>query len=95
MIRNTRPGIAYRPDEKTVLAVDAYNLFPEEDGSTDWSFGLERKIGTHLRLRVGNYHQTWTYGLGIKVHKNLELNFAQLAGPNLAYTTLIGVQGAF
>lgn len=95
MIRNTRPGIAYRPDDKTILAVDAYNLFPEEDDSTAWSFGLERKIGTHLRLRAGNYHQTWTYGLGIKVHKHLELNVAQLSGPNLGYTTLIGVQGSF
>ena len=95
MVRNTRPGIAYRPDNRTVLAIDAYNFFPEEGDTTDWSFGIEHRVGTNLFLRVGNYHQTWTYGIGLKLNRDLELNFAQLAGPNLGDTTLIGLQAKF
>ena len=95
MIRNVRPGIAYRPDNRTVLALDAYNAIPDADDKTDWSYGMERRIGSHLRVRLGNYHKTWTYGLGVKVGKNLEFNVAQLAGSDLGYTTLIGVQGNF
>jgi hypothetical protein len=95
MIRNVRPGIAYRPDDRTVLAMDAYNAIPDADDHTEWSFGAERRIGSHLRVRVGNYHKTWTYGFGVKVSKNLEFNVAHLAGPDLGYTTLIGLQGSF
>ena len=95
MIRNVRPGIAYRPDDRTVLAMDAYNAVPDAGDHTEWSFGAERRIGSHLRVRVGNYHKTWTYGLGVKVSKNLEFNVAHLAGPDLGYTTLIGLQGSF
>lgn len=95
MIRNVRPGIAYRPDDRTVLAMDAYNAVPDAGDHTEWSFGAERRIGSHLRVRVGNYHKTWTYGLGVKVNKNLEFNVAHLAGPDLGYTTLIGLQGSF
>ncbi|HWR31105.1 MAG TPA: hypothetical protein VN631_14860 [Negativicutes bacterium] len=83
MVRNTRPGIAYRPDARTVLAIDAYNLVPGEGDTTEWSYGVERRIGSHVRIRTGFYHKTWTYGLGVKVTKNLEINVAQLAGEDL------------
>jgi hypothetical protein len=95
MVRNTRPGIAYRPDDRTVIALDAYNLFPEEGDATDWSYGVERRVGSHLRLRAGVYHKTLTYGVGVKVAKNLEFNIAHLAGADLGDTTLIGLQGSF
>lgn len=95
MVRNVRPGIAYRPDGRTILAMDAYNAVPDAGDNTEWSFGIERRIGSHLRVRVGNYHKTWTYGVGVRVSKNLELNVARLAGPDLGYTTLIGLQGNF
>ncbi len=95
MVRNVRPGIAYRPDNRTVLALDAYNAVPDAEDTMEWSYGMERRIGSHLRVRLGNYHKTWTYGLGVKVGKNLEFNVAQLAGDNLGNTTLIGVQGNF
>lgn len=82
MIRNVRPGIAYRPDDRTVLAMDAYNAVPDAGDHTEWSVGAECCIGSHLRVRIGNYHKTWTYGLGVKVNKNMELNVAHLAGPD-------------
>jgi len=69
MVRNTRPGIAYRPDARTVLAIDAYNLVPGEGDTTEWSYGVERRIGSHVRIRTGFYH-IWPGGEGDEKSRN-------------------------
>lgn len=94
MERNYRPGVAYRPDNKTIIAFDAYNAKPSEGSETEYSIGIEHKISKEVRARIGNYHGAMTYGAGVKLDKNIEFNVAYLAG-NLGGTTLIGLQAKY
>jgi hypothetical protein len=70
-IRNLRPGVAFRPDDDTVIAVDMYDALAETKdypGSVaqDIRVGLERWfdlppespkwIGERLAIRLGGYH---------------------------------------
>ncbi len=94
MERNYRPGIAYRPDNKTIIAFDAYDVKPSEGSKTEYSIGVEHKISNEVCARIGNYHGAMTYGAGVKIDKNIELNVAYLSG-NLGGTTLIGLQAKY
>jgi len=94
MIRNYRPGVAYRPDNKTIIGFDAYNVMPSEGAETEYSVGVEHKISNEVRARIGNYHGAMTYGAGIKLDKNIEFNVAYLSG-KLGGTTLIGLQAKY
>lgn len=70
-IKNLRPGIAFRPDDKTVIAVDMYDAAGETKNETDsvaydLRVGIERWfdlpqevpewIGDKIALRAGGYH---------------------------------------
>ena len=94
MERNYRPGIAYRPDNKTIIAADVYNAKPTEGSETEYSIGVEHKLSNAVRARIGNYHGAMTYGAGVKIDKNIELNMAYLSG-KLGGTTLIGLQAKY
>lgn len=94
MERNYRPGVAYRPDKKTIIGFDAYNVMPSEGSETEYSVGVEHKISNGVRARIGNYHGLMTYGAGIKIDKNVEFNVAYLSG-KLGGTTLIGLQAKY
>ncbi|MGE5584669.1 MAG: hypothetical protein ACM309_03885 [Bacillota bacterium] len=59
---NVRPGFAYRPDSRTVIAVDLYDLGalvsgPPEAGSSTFAVraGVERRVSGHLAARLGYY----------------------------------------
>lgn len=78
-IKNLRPGIAYRPDDKTVIALDMYDATGETDGTTidvsqDLRFGIERWLTENFVLRAGAYHfnsdtdamKAVTFGAGLK-----------------------------
>ncbi len=94
MVRNYRPGVAYRPDNKTIIAFDAYDVKPSDGDKTEYSIGVEHKISNAVRARIGNYHGAMTYGAGVKIDKNIEFNVAYLSG-NLGGTTLIGLQAKY
>ena len=94
MERNYRPGVAYRPDKKTIIAFDAYDAKPSDGSKTEYSIGVEHKLSNEVRARIGNYHGAMTYGAGIKMDKNIEFNVAYLSG-NLGGTTLIGLQAKY
>lgn len=70
-VKNLRPGIAFRPDDNTVIAVDMYDAGGETEDSAvsvaqDLRVGLERWfdlpaetprwIGERLAVRAGGYH---------------------------------------
>ncbi|WP_346354054.1 hypothetical protein [Azotosporobacter soli] len=91
---NWRPAVAYRPDKKTILAFDVYNATEEFSSKREYSIGVEHKLNDNLALRVGNYHGSMTYGAGVNVDKNVQLNVAYLAG-DLGGTTMLGMQTKF
>lgn len=92
MTRNWRPGFAYRPNDRTIIAFDVYDATNEYE--RDYCMGIEYKIDKNLTARIGNYQGAMTYGVGAKLDKNFEINYAFLAG-NLANTSLIGLQTKF
>lgn len=92
MIRNYRPGIAYHPDEKTVIAADIYDITDELERT--YSIGAEYNATDKIALRVGSYHGNFTYGIGVNVDKTTEINFAHL-GRDLGDTNMIGIQTKF
>ncbi len=78
-IRNLRPGIAIRPDDDTVIAIDMYDALGERrehpgDVSGFLCIGLERWIG-NFAVRAGAYlvnpdtwkPQKYTFGLGSRI----------------------------
>lgn len=59
---NVRPGIAYRPDPTTIIAVDLYDLGaltsgPPEEASGTFAVraGVERRVSGRLAARLGYY----------------------------------------
>ncbi|MDT8903498.1 hypothetical protein [Anaeroselena agilis] len=92
MIRNYRPGIAYRPDNKTIIAADIYDATDEIERA--YCVGAEYKASDAITLRAGCYQRNLTFGIGIKVGKDTEVNFAHLGG-DLGGTNMIGAQTKF
>lgn len=79
-VRNLRAGIAFRPDERTVVALDMYDVAGETAGnaidvSQDLRIGVERWFTNNFALRAGLYHpnssteamKAVTFGAGFKV----------------------------
>ena len=91
---NYRPGVAYRPDNKTIIAFDVYNATEAYSSTRQHSIGIEHKATENLALRAGNYHGSMTYGVGVKIAKNTELNFAYMAD-EFDGQKLIGLQTKF
>lgn len=92
MIRNWRPGIAYRPNDRIIVAFDVYDATNEID--RNYCMGIEYKVDKNLAARLGNYQGSMTYGVGVKLAPDFEINYAFLAG-NLGDTNLIGLQTKF
>lgn len=79
-VRNLRPGIAFRPDDKTILSMEMYDVLGEsETANNNLRIGAERWFdlpydGVSLAARIGGYDinadSKWdkavTAGLGIK-----------------------------
>jgi len=72
-IRNFRPGIAWKPDDKTIFAVDWYdvtldNIYDEDiEGQTGVRIGFERWVIDGLAIRAGLYGRGFhTIGFGLK-----------------------------
>ncbi len=69
--RNVRPGIAWRPDEKTIVAMDVYyfnvkNAYDQE-GQSEVRIGAERYLTDNLCVRAGFYGKAFhTIGVGLK-----------------------------
>lgn len=78
-IRNWQPGIAIRPDRKTIIACDISDVTEKSrdtnrDVTNDLMIGIERWFGEYVALRGGVHHLTshdetleaYTGGLSIK-----------------------------
>ncbi len=75
---NIRPGIGFRPNPYTLIAVDIYNLSGQalspgthESSAPCLRFGVERRLTPHLAARFGYYgiridEGAITYGLGFE-----------------------------
>ena len=63
-------GLALRPDQATLLALDFFNItrergnFPTDKVQIRW--GIERKLNEYITARLGWLHKNATLGLGIK-----------------------------
>ncbi|NQT46141.1 MAG: hypothetical protein HQ593_01515 [Candidatus Omnitrophica bacterium] len=68
---NVRPGVAYRPDDKTILSLELYDV----GDANNIRFGAERWFFNNYALRLGGYNlnsntktsRAVTGGLGIKI----------------------------
>lgn len=72
-IRNFRPGVAWRPDDKTIFAVDWYNVTLDNiydadvEGQTGVRIGFERWITDGFAIRAGLYGRGFhTIGFGLR-----------------------------
>jgi len=73
---NVRPGIAFRPYKRFIIAYDIYDL--ENFVGLEHSFGVEWWATEFLALRAGGYHDDPTGGLGLKFpikKRKLDLKF--------------------
>lgn len=76
-ITNVRPGVAYRVSPRTTVAFDIYGLnlgspFPY------YSLGVETWLSPELALRGGYYHDTFTFGGGLRLNGDLFLDYAYI-----------------
>lgn len=85
-LRNIRPGIAYKPDEKTTIAMDIYYFTlkdaddPEAKGQSDVRMGIEWVANENLALRAGMYGDAFnTIGFGYKKN-DFQIDYALLNG---------------
>ncbi len=72
-IRNFRPGAAWKPDDKTIFAVDWYNvtldnIYDENmEGQTGVRIGFERWVTDGFAIRAGLYGRGFhTIGFGLR-----------------------------
>ncbi|HAW49331.1 TPA: hypothetical protein DCX16_00030 [bacterium] len=82
---NIRPGIAWKPDDKSIISMDIYNLdfndvYDEEDwDQTSIRIGFERWIRPYLAIRGGLYGRSFhTLGIGFKSKykgSNIEIDY--------------------
>ena len=84
MVRNFRPGLSVKPDEKTVLSAELYDALgatkgERNDVSRNIRVGAERWITNYCALRAGVYHinnsamRAYTGGIGIKLPKVMNI----------------------
>jgi len=83
-VKNLRPGLAFRPDDKTIFSVELYDITSETSSSNgNVRLGIERWFdlpfeGAALALRAGGYdinaddkaNRAITGGLGCKLAQN-------------------------
>ncbi|MCR4424733.1 MAG: hypothetical protein NUW23_00875 [Firmicutes bacterium] len=98
-ITNIRPGLAVRPNDTTVIALDAYDL-AETGNRVTGRFGVEKWVTDGLAIRAGYYGfrlfdtpGAVTGGLGLKVGR-VSLDYAFLGG-RLGNTHQLGLEVAF
>lgn len=96
---NIRPGVAVRPDDKTILALDLYDL-GESSGPTLFNIGAERWVTPSVALRAGYYGFNFegtdgalTLGAGLQ-RGQLRLDWVYLGG-RLGSTHQLGVSWSF
>lgn len=72
-VRNFRPGVAWKPDDKTIFAVDWYNvtldnIYDEDmEGQTGVRIGFERWVTDGFAIRAGLYGTSFhTIGFGLR-----------------------------
>lgn len=70
---NTTPGVAYRPDDKTVVALDF---------GDNTNIGVERQLGKKWAVRVGSDAGEVAYGVGYKIQSDLRIDYAHESGLN-------------
>lgn len=88
------PAMAYRPDEKTIIAFDVINLTGAYNEKCDYAFGAEHKVNDSLALRAGSLRGNVTYGVGVRAATDLEINFAYMGG-DYEGRKLIGIRTTF
>lgn len=76
-VTNVRPGVAYRVSPRTTVAFDIYGLnldspFPY------YSLGVESWLSREFALRGGFYHDTPTFGGGLRLDRDLFLDYAYI-----------------
>ena len=78
---NVRPALAYRPNPRTVLAVDVYDMF-NDNGQCSLRLGGEYKLDNRWSFRAGYYGNdggALTLGVGYS-REDWELDYAYLGG---------------
>lgn len=72
-VRNFRPGAAWKPDDKTIFAVDWYNVTLDNiydkdmEGQTGVRIGFERWVTDGFAIRAGLYGRGFhTIGFGLR-----------------------------
>lgn len=93
-VRNTRPGIAFRPDKTLVLTADLYDAENNAD-SRKMRYGLEKILLNGIAIRAGYYGNTdsFTFGLGGKIGRT-KLDAVVMTG-DLDNTVLISATGDY
>lgn len=71
-ICNIRPGVAWRPNKKTIVAMDIYNLTLDNEydldakGQSEVRLGFERWCSDKIAIRAGFYGRSFhTFGIGL------------------------------
>lgn len=100
MIRGPRevrwnPAVAYRPDEKTIIAFDVSNLTEAYNEKREYSVGIEHKVNHSLAIRAGSFRGSPTYGIGITATKDMEISFAYMGDGHYSGRKLIGIRTTF
>lgn len=81
---NVLAGLAYRPDSRTVIAVDGYDVLNRLETS-EIRLGLERWLEERVALRLGlqkgvnTTREAWTFGVGLHLSE-WQLDYAYLGG---------------
>ncbi|MFH0810297.1 MAG: hypothetical protein V2A77_07510 [Pseudomonadota bacterium] len=86
-VRNVRPGLCFRPDDKTILSAEFYDVTEEAFVSPGVRLGFERwftlgKTHPFVALRGGVYHlnqddmRAYTFGLGCRPTKAGKAEFS-------------------
>ena len=97
LIRNLRLGVAFRPDDRTIIALDMYDATEETrytpiDVSRDLCFGIERWLTENFVVRGGAYFFTAegraiTLGGGFRRCRSHVLNLSIQLDYTLLYWT--------
>lgn len=86
-VTNFRPGMSYRFSPQTIVALDIYGVGVE--GYTPKPcFGVEHWATPNFAVRAGYYQDTVTFGAGLKLGREVSLDYAYLYESHIFSGTL-------
>lgn len=92
-VRNFRPGVSWKPDDKTIVSIDNYdvtfdNIYDEDvEGQSSVRMGFERWVTDGFAIRAGLYGRSF-HSIGFGLRASPQFTKVEISGSEKLPSTL-------